>query len=190
MSRDVLSSNARGRFFLDGNESETESIVDDPSANRLRSPITAAGGGGGKVTFKATINGRDVELGYLRICQAESVRGQLENPKAECQIFLNDGLGTDDNNMQKALIVEIGGGILEIHPSILASLQHLVNGTPPAAPTPVGAVSRVQSPNGRYVWNMQTDRGPLENMVLYDTHNKADESTWTPIGIVRVTPLP
>ena len=40
-----------------------------------------------------------------------------------------------------------------------------------------GPVPRMVSPNGKYILNVQDDG----NLVLLDTHNSADESTWTPI---------
>ena len=44
-------------------------------------------------------------------------------------------------------------------------------------PLPSGPTPRMVSPNGRFILNVQNDG----NLVMYDTHGNADETTWTPV---------
>ena len=84
-----------------------------------------------------------------------------DGQRAEFVVFCYDEArpGSEDDKM--------GGPILVVAPNGNA-------GAPVAASAaPSG---RFYSGNGRYCWNYQDDGA----VVLYDTHNSTDESTWTP----------
>jgi len=105
VSRTVLHDDERGYVVVEGNELTVGSKIDDPPKVRLTSPTYSHGGGGGAVSFNSSpesisFGDRQTEMAMIRVEQAEDVRGQVANPKAEINFLLNDG-GTTDANMQK-----------------------------------------------------------------------------------------
>lgn len=106
----ILYEDDYGFLAMDGNELTVGSKVDDPPKLRLTSTITATGGGGGVVSFNRSRQAGVVcdghsqeEMAMLRVEQAEDVRGQEGNLKAEFNFLANTGASGDDSAMQKPL---------------------------------------------------------------------------------------
>ena len=108
MAVKLLFEDERGYLLMDGNELTVGSKIDDPPKVRLTSPLTEHGGGGGCISYNASRTegrvclGQDqLEMALDRVEQAEDVRGQVGNLKAERNFLLNDGSGAGDNAMRK-----------------------------------------------------------------------------------------
>lgn len=158
----------------EGNETTVGSKVDDPAKVRLTVPMTTHGGGGGVISFnysrtwgQVQFGGNQVEMAMLRVEQAESVRGQVGNPKAEFNFLCNTG-GQSDAAMAKCLSFTYDG-ITAISPGIANSLRGIVGGSG-------GSSSRMTSPNGQFWLQLQDDG----NYVIYDVHDAANP-TPTPV---------
>ncbi len=153
---------------FEGNEDSTGSIVNDPAKNRLTTPITETGGGGGAVSFNANLlghvalGGGQREMGMIRVEQAEDVRGQVSNLKSEMNFMLNDGSGSGDDAMTKPLAFT-AHAITRMDAawaaSFAAHLAPFLGG---------GGSSRIVSPNGRFWFQPTQDDG---NFVLYDAND-------------------
>lgn len=168
----ILSENERGFVGLDGNELIIGSKVYDPPKLRVTAPVNADGGGGG--VFSANISReagvvcdghQQIEIGFIRFEQSESVRGDPLNARGEYNLLLNVG-GTDDAAMQRGLAIE-ADRVTKMNPG----LQTALGGS--------GDLSRLVSPNGRYWFQVQDDG----NLVFYDaidpTHPKAIFDLWS-----------
>jgi hypothetical protein len=163
-AQQVIADTPIGLNGHEGNEDSQGSKIDDPAKYRLTTPITAHGGGGGMVSYNASrywnrvvFGGDQLEMAGIRVEQAEDVRGQVGNLKAEFSFLCNDGSGQDDAAMQKCLSFTYTG-ITRISPYILRDLQTLLGGN-------VGSsFSRMVSPNGLYWFQPAQDDG---NFVLY-----------------------
>lgn len=167
----ILSENDRGYLAFEGNELTVGSKIPDVPKVRVTAPASPDGAAGG--AFSANISRQadmvcdghqQIEIGFIQIKQAESVRGDLFNPRGEYGLLLNVG-GEDDAAMQRGLALE-ADRILTVNPGLLA----LFGGGE--------APSRFVSPNGRY-WLQMQDDGQL---VIYDSsnpqHPKATFDLW------------
>lgn len=167
----VLADTNNGFLIFDGNEESVGSKENDPCKLRLTTPIYPDGGGGGVVSFNASRNPgvvqdghNQLEMGYIRVEQSESVRGQQGNLRGEMNFFLNDGSGEDDAAMVRAFALECDR-ITKIHPNLVHSLRVILG------VTNGGGGSYIDSPNGQYRVQIQDDG----NLVKYRT------SDWTPL---------
>lgn len=166
----VLAETPVGFNGHEGNENSQGSKIDDPAKYRLTTPITEHGGGGGMLSFNASryfnqvvFGGNQLEMAGLRVAQAEDVRGQVGNLKAEFTFLCNDGSGADDAAMRKCLSFTYRG-ITEISPWILADLRTLIGGNG----VPVTAA--------RW-WLQVQDNG---NYVIYDSWVFDEDGNTTP----------
>ena len=78
---------------------------------------------------------------------------------------------------------------LTLRPEHLARLLAILNG----AGGGMATADRLATGNGQYVYNVQpdpTEEFPFGRIVQYATHGSADETTWTPVAILRPEPLP
>ena len=110
MSRLVLFEDERGYLAMEGNELTVGSKIDDPPKVRLTAPIYPKGGGGGCISYNASyftgqvcFGSQQLEMGLDRVEQAEDVRGDQGNLKAERNFLLNDGSSSKDSAMKKPL---------------------------------------------------------------------------------------
>lgn len=103
----ILHEDEYGYVIAEGNELTIGSKVDDPPKVRITSKITQNGAGGGCISFNASRSysvcfGSDQdEMAIDRVEQAQDVRGQTGNLKAERNFMVNDGSGSHDGAMQK-----------------------------------------------------------------------------------------
>lgn len=113
--------------------------------------------GCGKISWKQQKAGQDythsVEIVLL---QGKRRYDDPNNYTGELYIGINNG-GEGDGNMKDALLI-----------------HH--DGIQSAFPLNDAGRGRFYSGNGAWCWNYQDDG----SVVLYDTHNSLDESTWTP----------
>ena len=142
----IIAENETGFIGFDGNELIIGSKVDDPAKVRLTAPMTEHGGGGGVISFnfhrdfnRAVDGHEQCEMGMIRVEQADDVRGQVGNPKAELNFMLNDG-GTQDSNMRKPLAF--------VWNAITRSLLSLFGGS---------ASDTIWAPGGLYFTQQQDD---------------------------------
>lgn len=120
----ILAETDTGWIGFEGNELTIGSKVDDPPKLRLTAPCTDHGGGGGVVSFNFSRNAgicdghNQTEVGMIRVEQAEDVRGNSGNTKAELSFMLGDGSGIGDvqkpfafvwNAITRFLIGVLGG---------------------------------------------------------------------------------
>lgn len=164
-----MEQNGYGFTGFESNETTIGSLVDDPAKLRLTVHITEHGGGGGVVSFNASrlsgvpiLGGNQLEMGYLRVEQSESVRGQIGNLRGEMNIFLNDGSGEDDAAMVRAVAFECDR-ITKMHPDLARSLAAVL-----APYLPGGAqvfTNKLVSPDGRLELDVQNADAP--NLALY-----------------------
>jgi hypothetical protein len=173
----VNSDNDRGFNVTEGNENSEGSKIDDPAKYRLTVPITEHGGGGGVLSFNASrefgkvqFGANQLEMAMLRVEQAEDVRGQIGNLKAEFNFLVNDGRGTDDANMQKALAFTYYG-ITRISPYLVNDLRNIAAGA-----GGLYVPGRMTSPGGQYWLQLQADG----NYVIYDSFVADDNGDPTP----------
>jgi len=165
----IIAENDRGYVGLDGNELFVGSKVFDPPKVRLTAPANEDGGGGGVISANISRQAgvvcdghQQVEIGFARFEQSESVRGQASNPRAEFAVNLNDGSGGGDSSMCKPLAFEC---------------DHVTRDSIGVSGTG-GSPSRFVSPNGRWWLQIQDDG----NFVIYDSadpnHPKATFDLW------------
>lgn len=162
---EILAENEVGFVGLDGNELIVGSKIDDPPKLRLTAPMTDHGGGGGVVSFSRSrragvvVDGHEQdEMGFVRIEQSESVRGDPNNLRSEFNILLHTGDSGDDVHRGIALETDC---ITKINPGLAADFGI---GSGDGASS-----SRFESPNGRYWVQMQNDG----NFVIYDALDPA-----------------
>jgi len=166
-AQQVISETGIGYVAFEGNEQTVGSKVDDPAKVRVTVSITEHGGGGGVISFNASriwgavqFGGNQTEMAMLRVEQAEDVRGQVGNPKAEFNFLCNVG-GTDDAAMRKCLSFTYDG-ITAISPGIANSIRGIAGGMVGGTGT-----SRMASPHNGYWLQLQDDG----NYVIYDVSN-------------------
>jgi len=166
----IIAENDRGYVGLDGNELIVGSKVFDPPKVRVTCPANEDGGGGGvlsaNISRRAGVvcDGHDqVEIGFARFEQSESVRGQPGNPRAEFAVNLNDGSGGADSSMCKPLAFEC---------------DRVTRDSIGVSGAGGGSPSRFVSPNGRWWLQIQDDG----QYVIYDAidpaHPKAVFDLW------------
>lgn len=177
LAQSVLVDNDRGFLGHEGNETSVGSKLDDPPKLRLTVPITEHGGGGGVVSFSASrefakvqFGSNQLEMAMLRVEQAEDVRGHIGNLKAEFNFLVNDGLGSDDGNMQKALAFTYYG-ITRISPYLARDIRNIAAGA-----DQFFVPGRMTSPGGQYWLQLQSDG----NYVIYDSWVADDSGNPTP----------
>lgn len=166
MARTVLHEDERGFVVAEGNELTVGSKVDDPPKVRLTSPCFPTGGAGGAVSFNLSrqpgvcYGSQQTEMGMVRVEQAEDVRGDASNPKAEINFLLNNG-GTADINMQKPLAF------------VWNAITRLL--------LPLGGSggSSMRSPNGRWLVQQQDDGNLVQYDMIDPSHPIATWSSWT-----------
>lgn len=168
----VLHEDDRGYVIAEGNELTVGSKIDDPPKVRVTSITTSQGMGGGVISFNRSRHAgvcygdQQDEMSMIRVAQADDVRGDVSSVKAEISFQLNDGSGSGDSAMQKALAF--------MH-NALTRMRFVFGGSAHRD------ASRFYSGNGLYCWNYQDDG----SVVLYATHLSADETTWTPMWAQR-----
>lgn len=163
----IIAENDRGWIALDGNEMIVGSKIFDPPKVRLTSPVNTDGGGGGVISFNisrhagAAIDGHDQdEMAMLRVEQAEDVRGQVGNPKAELNIMLADGSGVGD---VVKLFAIVWNRVTRFLPEFAQSIRMTLGGAPP---TPLFEFpNKLVSPDGRLELDIQNADEP--GAVLY-----------------------
>jgi hypothetical protein len=172
----VLADTPVGFNGHEGNENSEGSKIDDPAKYRLTTPITEHGGGGGMLSFNASryfnqvvFGENQLEMAGLRVEQAEDVRGQVGNLKAEFKFLCNDGSGADDAAMRKCLSFTYHG-ITSISPGILADLRSLIGGNGVSAESPLTSTA------ARW-WLQVQDDG---NYVIYDSWVFDEDGNTTP----------
>lgn len=106
----IIAESDIGYIGFEGNELTIGSKIDDPAKVRLTAPMTEHGGAGGVVSFNKSRQPGIVcdghqqeEMAMLRVEQAEDVRGQVGNLKAEFNFLVNTGESGNDSAMVKPL---------------------------------------------------------------------------------------
>lgn len=160
----ILSENDRGYVALDGNELIIGSKIDDPPKVRLTSPLTGHGGGGGVISFNfsreegiACDGHQQDEIAMIRVEQAEDVRGQLGNRKAEINILLADGSGVGDVVKPFACVYN---AVTRILPAFRDALRLALGLDEPANPDAItiqtfSFPNKLVSPDGRVELDVQ-----------------------------------
>lgn len=173
----VTADNDRGFNVTEGNEQTVGSKIDDPAKVRLTVPLTEHGGGGGVISFNASrefgkvqFGANQLEMAMLRVEQAEDVRGHVGNLKAEFNFLVNDGLGSDDANMAKALAFTYYG-ITRISPYLANDIRNIAAGA-----NQFFVPGRMVSPGGQYWLQLQSDG----NYVIYDSFVADDNGDPSP----------
>lgn len=166
----IIAENDRGFLVFDGNELTVGSKIGDPPKVRLTSPINADGGGGGVISYNASRQAgvvcdghQQTEMAMDRVEQAEDVRGQLGNFKAERNFMVSDASGDGADGMHKPLAF---------------TCDAVTHDTLGLAGGGGGNPSRMADPNNRYWLQLQTDG----QYVIYDAedpgHPKAIFDLW------------
>ena len=180
-SRSTICASEECQFnFNGGNEVELDAITAiyaDPAMYRIGSTIlTGSGGGGGAISADNIPNGpggRRVQMVMIHFEQSESVRGQAGNPKGSYNVFLNDGRGEADQNMQRVFRLEAdtapdprSGAMIEAFflgephwESLVRQLLTRVGGAV------VVASNKIVSPDGHLELDIQNADAP--NLVAY-----------------------
>jgi len=170
----ILAENEYGWIAFEGNELTIGSKVGDPPKLRLTSPINADGGGGGVISFNFSRQAGVVcdghqqdEVAMIRVEQAEDVRGQLGNRKAEMGLMLADGSGIGDVVKPFACVYN---AITRILPAFRDALRVMLGIEAPVNPeaTTIQAFSypnKLVSPDGRVELDIQSV--DALNMTLY-----------------------
>lgn len=184
----MIAENDRGWIALDGNEIIVGSKVFDPPKVRLTSPVNADGGGGGVLSFNISRQAGVVQDGHqqdemamIRVEQAEDVRGQLGNHKAELNIMLADGSGIGDVVKPFAFVWNaVTAALPEFVTAVAAVLGgHGIGPSPsqPTSPPMTGSFdgAEFQGSKGLFKYARQTDG----HDVLY---NAAGEAIWASDG--------
>jgi hypothetical protein len=97
MARVILFEDERGYVIAEGNEFTIGSKIDDPPKVRVGSQIFTHGGGGGVISFSrmrssgVCFGDQQDEIAMIRVEQAEDVRGQTSNRKAEFNFMVSNG---------------------------------------------------------------------------------------------------
>lgn len=182
----VLHDTPIGWVSLEGNELTIGSKIDDPPKIRLAAPCTPHGGGGGVVSFNVARNmgqvcegSQQVEIGYLRVEQSDSVRGQEGNPRGEMNFFLSDGSSEADAAMVRAFAVECDR-ITKMHPGLRESLRRWL--LEPDDVIPASAETRppfrMLSADGNIELILQN--ADAINFVIYDLRRpEGDRAIWS-----------
>jgi hypothetical protein len=172
---DVIVNTNNGFLGFEGNEESIGSKENDPCKLRLTTPVYPDGGGGGVISFNASRNPGVVqdghnqqEMGFIRVEQSESVRGQTGNLRGEMNFFLNDGSGQDDASMVRAFAIECDR-ITKAHPGLVQSLRNLLGVSGGFSP------DHMTSPQGRFQTHQQEDG----NFVTYDTSTTPWTAVWS-----------
>lgn len=163
----ILSENERGYLGFDGNELIIGSKIDDPPKVRLTSPLYPTGGGGGAISFNysreigVVCDGHQQdEVAMIRVEQAEDVRGQLGNRKAELNLLLADGSGVGDVVKPFACVYN---AVTRLLPAFRDALRLTLDSEPV---TPTSFPNKLVSPDGRVELDIQNV--DALNMVLYE----------------------
>lgn len=187
----ILAENERGYVALDGNELIVGSKIDDPPKVRVTSPLTEHGGGGGVISFNFSRQAGIVcdghqqdEVAMIRVEQAEDVRGQLGNRKAEVNLLLADGSGVGDVVKPFACVYN---AVTRILPAFREALRLALASSDPAEVTITAMAfpNKLVSPDGRVELDIQNSHDL--NMTLYED----DVALWsvatgiTPAGRIR-----
>lgn len=159
----ILAENEIGYLLFDGNELTIGSKIGDPPKCRLTSPINADGGGGGVISYNASRQAgvvcdghQQTEMAMDRVEQAEDVRGQIGNYKAERNFMVSDASGDGADGMHKPLAFT--------YDAVTHDTLGLSGGvtTPPAAG---GFPNKLVSPDGLLEFDIQNGDAP--NATLY-----------------------
>lgn len=168
----ILSENDRGYVALDGNELIIGSKIDDPPKVRLTSPLYPTGGGGGAISFNysreigVVCDGHQQdEIAMIRVEQAEDVRGQLGNRKAELNLMLADGSGVGDVVKPFACVYNAVTRILPAFREALR-LELAANESAEHTITAMSFPNKLVSPDGRVELDIQN--ADALNMTLYE----------------------
>lgn len=144
----IIAENDYGYLLFESNELTIGSKVDDPPKVRLTSPCTEHGGGGGVISFNysrqagVVCDGHNqTEVGMIRVEQAEDVRGQVGNTKAEFNFMLGDGSGVGDVVKPLAFVWN----------AITRSLLNLLGGNTDTMWAPSGVFFTQQQSDGNFV---------------------------------------
>lgn len=157
-----IADNNQGRLTNKGNETRQDSKINDPSAFRIGSfqGETLGKISGDRLTNVGNPDGQRLERVLIEL-------NELANGEGSVRIYLNVPNGNGDSGQR--LILDITSNEIEFRVPVRFSAGIIGSLS--------GQTSRMYSANGKYVLNLQDDG----NFVEYDTHNSADESTWTPI---------
>lgn len=173
MARTILHEDERGYVIVDGNEVTIGSKIDDPPKLRVTAPCYNWGGGGGVISFNYSRRpdvicwGQEQdEVGFVRVEQAESVRGNATNTCAEFNIFLADGSGQGDVERVFAFTTN---RFTKWASNCLASLAQWIGGHP--------VTDTMWANNGMSFTQQQPDG----NFATYMTHTAFDKSGAWPV---------
>jgi hypothetical protein len=156
----MLAENDRGWVALDGNELIVGSKLGDPPKVRLTSPVNADGGGGGVLSFNVSRQEGVVcdghqqdEIAMVRVEQAEDVRGQVGNHKAELNLLLADGSGVGDVVKPFACV---WNAVTRLMPQFAGALRSaVIGGVVPV--TPDTHTAELLSRDGKFLFVLQGD---------------------------------
>ena len=102
------------------------------------------------------------EVGFIKLA-VDEMRDGDGDPVPMMEFFMTPKVGqSDDADMGRVMTMSRKGVIFHV---------------PTNAGSNNGPIPRMISPNGRYLLNVQDDG----NLVMLDTHNSPNESTWTPV---------
>lgn len=169
----IIAENDIGYLVFDGNELTIGSKVDDPPKLRLTCPNTEHGGGGGVISFNFSRQAGVVcdghaqnEISMIRAEQAEDVRGDVGNTKAELNFMVDDGRNNGQDSMRKPLAFTCDG---YTHDTL--GDRPIIEPLEPVNVHP----SAMWSPRGRFVTQQQDDG----NFVTYDTGVNPWKAVWS-----------
>lgn len=178
----VIAETPNGWLAIGGNETTDGAKDADPAKFRLTTPMDETGGGGGVLSFNANryfgrinFGGDQREMGMIRVEQSDTVRGQVNNLKAEINFMLNDGSGDGDSAMRKPLAFT-WNQVTRFEPALAASFAYHI-----APYLPGGTEQRppfkMVSEDGHYELTIQSVDG---NFVTYDLwHQPAPCAIWS-----------
>lgn len=173
----IIAENDRGYLLFDGNELTIGSKIGDPPKLRLTSPINDDGGGGGVVSYNASRHAgvvcdghQQTEMAMDRVEQAQDVRGQVGNYKAERNFMVSDASGDGADGMHKPLAFTYDA---VTHNTL--GLAGTAPGGPPMPPA-LGAFDGAEfiGSNGQFIYARQTDG----HDVLYDMRGATRRAIW------------
>ena len=168
----ILAETHNGQLRIQGNECLIDAKDADASKYRVGSrEVPGESGGGGAISFDVI---ERVEEGSPRI-EAVVMVGGSNGKGGELGICVWDGVRPISDAGQPK-VVEFRHNEIEF--------KVPVKGLPAAG----GRVTRFYTDHGKFCVNWQDDSGQPTGIV-YDTHGSADESTWTAIGRIPVSPL-
>lgn len=165
-----------GYIQYDKNEVQIVSTIDDPPGIRL-GKLKSAGPGRslGKLSFNVVRDdGTQEEVVLL---QGKRRYDDPDNLTGELYVGINRG-GQGDADMVDVALIHHDG--IECRVPITAPGLNGGSGV-------IASTSRFYSDHGKYVFNVQDDQvEPV--IIVYATHGSTDESTWTPIGQMKMVP--